>query len=488
MFSRLKTICGFKKRPDLALLEKKAKTLESFLGFCEGKNVPLRPLGFSLEVSTFCNYNCVMCPRFSKASITSLIPNRYEKKNLRLDAVHRNKSLADCMAYGFQVHLFGYGEPTLNNNFLQFIEMCSQFDLLVDFFTNGSTLNKYAEHLISNTVNQITISVSGATAEDYNKIYRNGDFDNVISGITKLSELKNKMNSPYPRIAVNSISFAHHMKKLPEFVEIMADAGVNLIFVRALSLDQQLRHIWPLIAIADDATLDIAEKASRIAKDRGVTLSMPCLQLLPKSFNYDEAVSLRGREAQSNSFDLNAQEIYDNILDGKSLTLDCIDNFIDKLPGAAAASNISFEECSVGSADDAATSTELINKPKECVCLEPFRQVFIDIDGNLRPCCFAYPQPLLGNIFSGQPFGELWNEPRLVKVREAMLGPMMPKFCTGCVKLKHYPLHHMAGSIAYQFSKMMQHKYDYSFAPDLVKKAVQLPNNAGVLQKWDAGS
>src|SRR5450759_385319 len=194
-----------------SFLEQKREAVDSFLQFARGGMPPRFPLEIYLEVSNVCDLRCVMCPRFSafnparKQAIWDVDPGFLETDPATL-------GLSPLLDHALVVHAFGYGEPTIHPSFPSFLEHVSQYEVLIDFFTNGMHLTEdLVKQLVELSIFQITVSFSGATAGEYENVYQGGDFERVLSGLARLRDAKRAAGSAYPRVHINSLSFEHHL-------------------------------------------------------------------------------------------------------------------------------------------------------------------------------------------------------------------------------------------------------------------------------------
>lgn len=69
-------------------------------------------------------------------------------------------------------------------------------------------------------------------------------------------------------------------------------------------------------------------------------------------------------------------------------------------------------------------------------CLLPFKQIFVNFDGDVRPCCVSTinekDSMKLGNI-KDRSLHEYWNCEKMIKIRKSLLdGKNMEPFCKGC--------------------------------------------------------
>lgn len=70
-------------------------------------------------------------------------------------------------------------------------------------------------------------------------------------------------------------------------------------------------------------------------------------------------------------------------------------------------------------------------------CVNPFRMLVIDYEGNIFPCSsdYAYHMPI-GNIMD-MTIEEAWNSDQMTKLRESMLKRSLGKVCRNCVAHNH---------------------------------------------------
>ena len=212
----------------------KLKAISSFSEFCAGKRHPEFPLQVQLEISNVCNLKCAMCNDFSAINSKRFMELRAHERGF-LDSDELRASLGGILAGALMVQCSGYGEPTLHPDFERLISFVSEYEVMIEFITNGMHLTeKLAKFLVEKNVYRLLISISGSTAEDYELVYLGGSFEAVTSGIRALNEAKRAAGSRYPIIEINSLGFRHHVESFDTFVELMADCGANVIHLKKL--------------------------------------------------------------------------------------------------------------------------------------------------------------------------------------------------------------------------------------------------------------
>lgn len=126
---------------------------------------------YQVEVSSVCNYDCIMCPR-----------NLYERKDKTpfID-INLVKKLVDEGAFegSYFVELQMTGEPLLYPNIGDVIHLIKSTKAKVGLSTNGSLIHKKIDEL--SELDYMTISVDSIS--DYSSIRRKGNIDQLLSNI-----------------------------------------------------------------------------------------------------------------------------------------------------------------------------------------------------------------------------------------------------------------------------------------------------------------
>ena len=246
--------------------QSKRQSLESFIEFTKGGELPKWPLEVFLEVSNVCDLKCAMCPTFSAINPKRFINLKHADRGLF--KIENTTPLEEILEHAIIVHAFGYGEPTIHPQFKEFIAYLSQYEVMVDFFTHGMHLTEeLCEFLVKNNIFRVTLSFSGATKDEYENIYLGGDYERVISGIKRLSETKKKYGSDFPSIEINSLGFKHHVEKLPEFVEVMGEAGANVINLKPLQTYDVIEELHTHTSVMrHDVEGKIIQRAKKVAE------------------------------------------------------------------------------------------------------------------------------------------------------------------------------------------------------------------------------
>jgi len=130
---------------------------------------------YQIEVSSKCNFKCIMCPR-------SIYKRKDMKPFLDIKLIHK---LLDEGAFrgSYFVELQMSGEPLLHPNLLEIIKLLKSYaGIKIGLSTNGSLITNNLKTL--SNLDYITISVDSMS--NYSNIRVNGDFNKLMNNIDLL--------------------------------------------------------------------------------------------------------------------------------------------------------------------------------------------------------------------------------------------------------------------------------------------------------------
>ena len=101
------------------------------------------------------------------------------KKVLGLEAF--KKIIDQVKEFAIEVHLYNWGEPTLNKKLIEMLKYCEENNLWTRISTNLSRSFKtgYIEELLNSGLNLLHVDVDGLDQEVYSKYRRKGDINLV---------------------------------------------------------------------------------------------------------------------------------------------------------------------------------------------------------------------------------------------------------------------------------------------------------------------
>lgn len=179
------------------------------------------PLSVCLTVTSFCNYDCLMCPLGEEGVLDDqLTPEFYQA--LR------------PMLTGVQVLEVNGGEPMASPHFRAFLEQLDRRDLpqlRVNMISNGSYLGeKQLQKLRHVPWGNLTLSLNAASADTYRLVNRGLDFSRIRANLDTLSALR-RAGELQTQLTYSLVVLKQNVGEIMRLAEMAAQdgAGVRLM-------------------------------------------------------------------------------------------------------------------------------------------------------------------------------------------------------------------------------------------------------------------
>jgi radical SAM protein with 4Fe4S-binding SPASM domain len=177
------------------------------------------PVEYIVETTAKCNLYCPMCPRET---------HRQPKEDMADEVFER--LVRESGRSAEHMMLIGLGEPLLDPAIFDRIEYCHRHRISTLLSTNGTLLDeKAADRLLSGSLEHITLSFDGATAESF-EFYRKGArFEKVRDNFVRFARMKHERRSPV-QIVVQMVVMERNAAEVPDFVRFWSNIpGVDQV-------------------------------------------------------------------------------------------------------------------------------------------------------------------------------------------------------------------------------------------------------------------
>jgi radical SAM protein with 4Fe4S-binding SPASM domain len=160
--------------------------------------LPYLPIRLWVELSSHCNYRCIMCPN------KDLPPK--EKGHMDFDLY--TKIIDEARGFVFDINLAHRGESLLHPRLVEAVQYAKRAGLYTRLHTNGSLLTEdLARQIVSSGLDRLSFSFDGYTEDTYEQIRLGGDFEKTTANIVRLLEIKKEQGSRTPETAIEVINF-----------------------------------------------------------------------------------------------------------------------------------------------------------------------------------------------------------------------------------------------------------------------------------------
>jgi MoaA/NifB/PqqE/SkfB family radical SAM enzyme len=176
------------------------------------------PRSIQVECTTRCNLKCTMC----EISYWTEKGGDLKSENLRKMIEHLPKLR--------RVDFTGVGEALMNRRFFDGIGILKSRGLYVTLNDNFTLMNEQvARRIVELGVDQIFLSLDGATKDTYEQIRAGANFDKVIANAKRLVRIKREMRKKQPEVKINTVVCSTNYRELPAIIELAHEIGVGMV-------------------------------------------------------------------------------------------------------------------------------------------------------------------------------------------------------------------------------------------------------------------
>mgnify|MGYP001545071830 CR=1 FL=1 len=169
------------------------------------------PRLLSLELSSICNANCIMCPHGEMSR---------KKQNMPIELLQ--KIVEDCKGMPLKkINLFWFGDSLCNRQVIECLRVVRKELPNVKLYlsTNAGLLHEERSRAIidESLVDVINFDIDGHTKETFESIRRNLDFDKVTKNVRYFLDYKKEKKASKPETRITIIRMTHTEDEIDDF-------------------------------------------------------------------------------------------------------------------------------------------------------------------------------------------------------------------------------------------------------------------------------
>lgn len=186
------------------------------------------PIGVSIEPTTACNLGCPECP-------SGLKQFTRPTGNLKKDFFERMlDELGPKLSY---LTFYFQGEPYINPNFLDMVELAGKRGIFTSTSTNAHFLSEEnAKRTVESGLDRIIISIDGTTQETYESYRKEGSLEKVLDGTKRLIKFKKELKSASPHIVFQFLAVAPNEHQIEEVKQLGKELGVDEVLIKSAQI------------------------------------------------------------------------------------------------------------------------------------------------------------------------------------------------------------------------------------------------------------
>lgn len=214
------------------------------------------PITVIWDLTSKCNLKCIHC--FNADRYTSPL---YKTKN-ELTTKEAKLAIDKFKEGGVKhLHLLG-GEPLIREDIIEILTYAKKKKLVISINTNGLLLNEYfCKSLLDIGVEQVVVSMDGATPQTNDLIRGKGTYNKIIKNIKLLKKMNekygNKMN-----IGIAYTLLKQNLNETPSMLDLAASLKVDVIDIMELYISGRAKEEEAKLRYSQEERIKVLEKVA----------------------------------------------------------------------------------------------------------------------------------------------------------------------------------------------------------------------------------
>lgn len=212
----------------------------------EASRLKTHPWMLVLDPTTICNLRCPFCPTGDGTLAL--------KKEILQPATFYAIVSNIRLKYIFVVCLYNFGEPFLNPHIFDYTRFFHQRGITTVIHTNFSVKDygsEFFEKIVLSGLDELTVSIDGASQETYEKYRVGGNFDRVVANMAGLTRVKNRLGATIPQLRYKMLINKFNESEVDEARRIAQRVGAEFWLDENFEVPVEFRDEWVATSIKE---------------------------------------------------------------------------------------------------------------------------------------------------------------------------------------------------------------------------------------------
>ena len=352
--------------------------------------VGARPLRIHIAVNDYCNIRCPHCLRETPGV----------KVNQNCLGVGDLKRLAPWFKSAMTVALAGLGEPFIQKDIFEIVDLVHSYGAAVSLITNGTLLDEAtARRIVGPHPTLLNLSIDAGTPEVFEKVRLGAKFKEVVENVDRLVAVKREAKATFPVMTINMTLMRDTLNEVEPVLALARRWGICHLTAQTVMFASE--EVDRSQAVTNRQAQEALARAEPSARATGIEI-----RYVPLASDFE---GLARDEAEGDLFPPSYPYQHRK----------------KRVPGS-----------------------------RRFYCPNLWHQMVIDVFGNMDYCCMA-DFGKVGNIRDLDP-ADLWNHPNMTALRRRLVRGDPPPECRKCYALEDFGRRKMLGMWRAEFGPLRQ--------------------------------
>jgi radical SAM protein with 4Fe4S-binding SPASM domain len=203
-----------------ASYKRKLEKVERFISIHRPRSLePNLPSTITIDPASTCNLKCPLCPTGLGKLNSGTIFMPFDRFKLIVDRIPSLEHIC----------LFNWGEPFLNPSIFKMIKHANKRKARVTIHSNFSLKkgDDFHRRILESELDNLVVSLDGASQDSYSKYRIGGDLDLVLSNIDTLRKMRDSLGLRDPRIIWKFLVNRFNEREIDEARKMARDLGIE---------------------------------------------------------------------------------------------------------------------------------------------------------------------------------------------------------------------------------------------------------------------
>lgn len=187
------------------------------------------PFEIIIDPTNICNFRCPLC-------VTG--QNKNARPNGMMPFDDFTRIINEIGKWLYKVRFYSWGEPLLHKDIYNMISYSSKNNIGTEMSTNFYNFSaQNVDNLMDSGLENLIISLDGATKSTYAKYRQGGEFDKIIDNIQTVMSMKKVKKSQFPHVEIQFLVMKNNEHEIEDIKKLANKLGVDRLRIFPITIN-----------------------------------------------------------------------------------------------------------------------------------------------------------------------------------------------------------------------------------------------------------